>query len=385
MSGVILWYAIVSLFGLAAWPLAHRLLPALPDRGYTLSRALGLLLVGYGFWLFTSLGLLQNTVGAILLMLLILVGLSIWALLTQPDDSVLTWLRENRRLVVTGEALFAVAFFAWVIVRAFNPELNGTERPMELMFLNGIRGSEVFPPRDPWLSGYAISYYYFGYVISAMLMDLTSVATAIGFNIALSTIFALTLLGSYGLVYNLVASLPSEHDPAEPDEHGGAQPKHAPKPVISALIAPIMIGVMGNLVGFFQLVHALNPRFVPASFWAWLDIRDINVAPQAVRWPLETWGGGWWWRASRTINDRTLQGAVFTPEPIDEFPFFSFLLGDLHPHVLILPFVLLALGLAFNTLMQTEKLSRMQFGVWVIAIGGLAFFNTWDLPIYWFV
>ena len=39
-------------------------------------------------------------------------------------------------------------------------------------------------------------------------------------------------------------------------------------------------------------------------------------------------------------------------QPIDEFPGFSFLLGDMHPHVLALPFVLLALAVAFNVLLE---------------------------------
>jgi len=44
------------------------------------------------------------------------------------------------------------------------------------------------------------------------------------------------------------------------------------------------------------------------------------------------------------INDRTFSGGE--QELIDEFPAFSFVLGDLHPHVLSMPFVMLAMGLA---------------------------------------
>ncbi len=49
---------------------------------------------------------------------------------------------------------------------------------------------------------------------------------------------------------------------------------------------------------------------------------------------------------------RTFLGQNMSVQPIDEFPFFSFLLGDNHPHVLALPFVLLAIGLAFNLLLR---------------------------------
>jgi uncharacterized membrane protein len=87
-------------------------------------------------------------------------------------------------------------------------------------------------------------------------------------------------------------------------------------------------------------------------------------------------------------------------QPIDEFPGFSFLLGDMHPHVLALPFVLLALILAFWALRQgtsidsspddssegTEKrwwlpVQRLPLLV-PICLGALGFLNTWDFPIY---
>ena len=54
----------------------------------------------------------------------------------------------------------------------------------------------------------------------------------------------------------------------------------------------------------------------------------------------------WWWHSARVISDRNLNGVH--SEVIDEFPQFSFLLADNHPHVLALPFVVLALGLALN-------------------------------------
>ena len=44
---------------------------------------------------------------------------------------------------------------------------------MELMFIDSILRSPSFPPHDAWLSGYAISYYYFGYVLTAMLAKLS--------------------------------------------------------------------------------------------------------------------------------------------------------------------------------------------------------------------
>lgn len=74
------WYVTLTLLGLLTFPLAHRLFPALKDRGYTFSRAFGLLLWGFIFWLLASLGVIQNDTGGILLALVLLVGLVVWSL-----------------------------------------------------------------------------------------------------------------------------------------------------------------------------------------------------------------------------------------------------------------------------------------------------------------
>jgi uncharacterized membrane protein len=44
---------------------------------------------------------------------------------------------------------------------------------MEFAFLNAVGRSATFPPVDPWLSGFAISYYYFGYVMTSVLARLS--------------------------------------------------------------------------------------------------------------------------------------------------------------------------------------------------------------------
>ena len=75
---------------------------------------------------------------------------------------------------------------------------------MEIAFINAIIHSPNFPPHDPWLSGYAISYYYFGYVMTAMLAEITSTVGSVAFNLMISLVFALSAIGAYGLLYNLL-------------------------------------------------------------------------------------------------------------------------------------------------------------------------------------
>ena len=106
------WYIIVTLLGWLTFPLMYFLFPALADRGYSLSRVAGLLIWAYVFWILTSLGLTQNTVGGILFALLVLIGLSVWALsnIEHRLSSVLSWLKTNLQLVITVEVLFLIAF-----------------------------------------------------------------------------------------------------------------------------------------------------------------------------------------------------------------------------------------------------------------------------------
>ncbi|RPH61852.1 MAG: hypothetical protein EHM81_03405, partial [Chloroflexi bacterium] len=220
MIQFIFWYLTLTLLGLLTFPLAWRLFPALADRGYALSRALGLLLWGFIFWLAVSLGIAQNDTGGLLLSLAALLALSVWALWragrgqwTMDDKPVVNglrstveWAKSNLRHVLTVEALFLVAFAVWAFVRANNPETVGTEKPMEIAFINAILRSPTFPPHDPWLSGYGISYYYFGYVLAAMLAKFTATSGGVAFNLMLALVFGLSAVGAYGLLYNLLGA-----------------------------------------------------------------------------------------------------------------------------------------------------------------------------------
>src|SRR4030065_187474 len=93
------------------------------------------------------------------------------------------WARGHVRLLIAEEAVFTLSFAVWVLVRATNPEIVATEKPMELAFLNAILRSPHFPPQDPWLSGYAISYYYFGYVLLSLLTTWTGVSAGVAFKL----------------------------------------------------------------------------------------------------------------------------------------------------------------------------------------------------------
>jgi len=78
------------------------------------------------------------------------------------------------------------------------------------------------------------------------------------------------------------------------------------------------------------------------------------------------------------VQDRQLDGTPEPVQPIEEFPNFSFVLSDLHPHVLALPFALLAIGLALNLVLGARDLRRWEYPLYAIWIGGMVFMNSWD-------
>jgi len=218
VTSFILWYFTLTLLGGLTFPIAHRMFPALADRGYSLSRALGLLLWGFCFWLLASLGVSGNDASGILLGLAVVLGLAIGSLSGGRQfivnlKNLWDWIKQNWKAVLAVEILFLLAFAFMALVRSANPESLGTEKPMELAFINAILRSPTFPPHDPWLSGYAISYYYFGYVMAAMLAKFTATSGGMAFNLMLASLFGLNAVGAFGIGYDLLGAYSRHRSP----------------------------------------------------------------------------------------------------------------------------------------------------------------------------
>lgn len=337
------WWLVSTILGLLAFPVIWRLLPNLPDRGFAFARMGGILLVGYVYWLGASLGLLPNSFAGSLGAVVILAVMTAWVI-RNAWEPLLAWFSDQRGLILRVEIIFLVSFAIWALVRASNPDITGTEKPMELAFINAILRSDSFPPRDPWLSGYSISYYYFGYIQLAFLTRLTGVSSGVGFNLGNALWFGLSMLGTYSLVFNLV-------------NHKREKARY-----LSPMLGPLFVVITGNLQAFLEVLHArrlfwtgLDGGQPVSAFWSWLGIKDLTAPPVGeLSWAPNRYF--WWWRASRVINDVNLSGGEV--EVIDEFPFFSFLLADNHPHLLALPIALLTLTLALHMFYAGRRTSR---------------------------
>lgn len=308
MSSAVLFWVLVEALGLLALPTAATWLGRLPGRGLVLARPLALLLVAYPAWILASLHLLPYSSGTILLGIGLLAALSLGLLLRRQPDGGTLWrgVRGDRlalNLWLAGEVLFAVCFFGWAVMRAYAPDVWGTEKPMDMAFINAINRSAWFPPNDPWLSGATINYYYFGHFIIAYLIRLTGVAPTVGFNLGVCLTYALCVCGVFAVASALFAAA------RRPEER-------TISPILPGLAGAALAMLLGNLDGALELVQKPG------------DLAGFD-----------------WWSPSRVIANT-----------INEFPFFSFLLADLHAHMLVVPFGLLVLAFSVQLAMRGPRL-----------------------------
>ncbi|MBF8266764.1 MAG: conserved rane protein of unknown function [Dehalococcoidia bacterium] len=363
MVSALYWLLAIELIGLIALPLAFALLPGLTDRGYSVAKPLGLLLLSWLLWFLGSLHLVPTTSYTLWGTLGLFALASGWYAYGRRGEMA-ALLRRERHAILIGEGVFLLFYLAWLLYRSYDPSIDTTEEPMDFAFLNASSIASFFPPEDPWLRGENVPYYYFGYLMMGNLTELTLVPTRMSYNLALALIPAMAGAAAFGLVYNLIRA------------HGAS----ASRAVAFALLAPVFLLMASNLEGVMEFVRLR--QWGSPSFWGWIGIKDLGPAESASWRPTDYM---WWWRGTRVIDSFNAQGAGLD-YTITEFPYFSFLLGDLHPHVMSIPFILLFLSFGLNVFLSPALLGvrwvREHLGTIFIAallLGALAFINVWDV------
>jgi YYY domain-containing protein len=368
MLNVLWWLITVEALGLAVFPLAYYLFRRLPDRGFSVTKPLGILLVGYIAWILGALNIVPVVrVSLIVIMVLVASG-SAWVAWHYRDE-LKKFVSSERKTLIASEIIFLVFFIGWTLFRAYDPAIDHTEQPMDFAFLNASIETTYGQPEDPWLRGETISYYYFGYWMFGAVSEISGVPSNYAYNLSLALIPALGAVGLFGLVFSIVRS-------------EGARWKFA---VFTGVAAGVVLGIVGNLEGVLEFMRA--NAIGGQGFYDWLRIDGLDgpaVTPTESWTPEDFW---WWFRATRVIN--TFQDGVSLDYTIHEFPSFSFILGDLHPHVSAIPFAILFLAFAWNfyrsELPDFSRLSIRTYlmaGAMALSLGGLAFTNMWDLPTY---
>lgn len=226
-------------------------------------------------------------------------------------------------LIWKTELVFLLAFLVLAGLRLYMPEIQGGEKFMDMAFLNSLARAHTLPPPDPWMAGAFINYYYFGLFLMSLVLRATATPPAIAYNLALALAFALSVAAVFSLVYNLTQK------------------------ISFSLFGVFLILLCGNPASGLRLL-------ISKKSWAAYD----------------------WFAASRVI-----------PNTINEFPCFSYLFGDLHAHLLAVPFAALGLAFALQHLRSgpdafgaQAAATRLRAVFWGITLGALALINSWDLP-----
>src|SRR5919202_6603980 len=360
------WLVVVEVLALSAVPLLWRVLPFVADRGFGASKIVGLAFVGYLGWLVASLKLAPFERPLLLVAWLVLVGASLAATWLERA-AFIAWLRRERRLLWITEAVFLAGCALFVWIRAANPDLwhpvFGGEKPMNFAYLNAVVKSQYFPPYDPWFAGGIINYYYFGFVLVAVPIKLTGIMPEIAFNLAEPTLFGALCAGAFGLAFAL--SRPRRGRPRRGSAYvaGGA--------------AVLLVGVLGNLDAGLQVLDQLSrlgAERAPTSGGIARLIAGVLAVVQGAHFPVLDF-----WRSTRFIGPEDAG-------PIHEFPYFTFLYGDLHAHQIALPLTLAVVLIGVNLVRglrhdprRVPWLSLLAAGV---LVGMLRAANTWDFPTY---
>lgn len=350
------WYLTLQLWSLPCLVLGSVLFQDLPDRGYAAAKFLGLLSIGWIAWLGFAWLAVPFTPWLPWL---------VWALLLSGGG--VLYVRDRRSRFLRGvapaprpravdcllvETLFCGVFVGWIWVVAHDPGIDHTEQPMDYMFLAALWQTRQYPPQDPWLSGFAISHYYFGYWMMATMAKGSQVAPQVAYNLATASWYGFLWLGVYGVAFNVIALL------GRAREFKVYRQWYA---WAAGLLAALVTAGMGTLSGVLEFLYAFG--LVSAERVAWFDIAGFPDRAAQTRDPFITSESWWWWRSTRVIHDKTPAGDSL--EVITEFPVFSYLLGDNHPHVMAAPILLLAVTLLLQFMVQSRHGASAAVGNWL--------------------
>lgn len=370
------WWAVVAGLGLMFLPLTFVLFRDFHDRGYLFSKVLGIAFTGYLMWLLSSIRHLKFTpLSCFLCVAAGLLGNAVllFRLLRKPQQNMAErehkaglglpglWRNDTLDTIWFEEILFFGVFLLFTYIRCFKPEAYGTEKFMDYGFMTSMMRSEYMPPQDFWFSGTNLNYYYVGQYFAVYLTKLSFVKVADAYNLMLMMVGAFAFVLPYSLGYNVTAQFLQ-----------GREKNNRVIPVLSGILSGAGVCIAGNMhYPVFQWLEPFARKFFGMEpkmeeYWFPDATRFIGYNPDT--------------------NDKT----------IHEFPCYSFVLGDLHAHVINIMLVLTVLGILFGWLIVRQRRKEENIpvvkevfhpAIIVISflIGLFHMTNFWDFPIYYVV
>ncbi len=386
---ILTWWLTLFLLGLGAYPLCGHLFSTFTDRGWLFGKVLGFLAGSYVMFLLGSLRILKFGKTGVIVSTLIAVVL-IWGicfLCIKKEGMRKLFSEMPLDDIMARELLFLVGFAVFAYLKGFNPSAYGTERMMDYGFMAALDRTEYFPVQDFWFAGENLNYYYYGQYLMTYLTKLSGNEVVYGYNLALCMCFALCMSLSFSLVYQWMYAHTTDAGKRNPnataEDAGRGSNSNDVIPEAGGK-HPRAMAVFAGTLASLAVTFAANCHYIVFNFLApmlWEILQPEGEAPHY-----------WFADSTRYIG--------YHPEVDDktahEYPAYSFLLGDLHAHVINIFVVLTILAILFactrkaragekrtwDWKKQFSDLSVLMIG---FLIGICMMENYWDFPIYFVV
>lgn len=366
--------------GIVFLPLTSSIFSNFFDKGYIFSRIIGIAVLSYIVFLLGVLRLFPFQTSTVIFVGVILFIINLFIAKKTKFLSKLN-LKTNWKIFLFEELIFLTTLFFWSFIRSHQPDIHGLEKYMDFGFVNSILRSNYFPPKDMWFASFPINYYYFGHLITAVLTKLSGIPSSIAFNLMIATLFSLTFSASLSIGFNLVGLLNNKRgvagagDPhrvpagsrqmAETEDIGWGKSPTGPR-LIAGLLSAFLVTFAGNLHGIYAF---FRPYFNENPIPFWQLPFSLNTFPNSY----------WYPNATRFIHNT-----------IHEFPIYSFVVSDLHGHVLDIPFVLLTIVVLLSLVSKWKleivpsALLRMKLEIPLISflLAVMYMTSAWDGLIY---
>jgi len=324
-----IWWLFFLVVGLINFPLTWFLFRKSFDLGYGFSKTIGLLIISYLAFIGASAKVFPLTQVA-LFGILLLTGV-LGAFLAFKNESFLLSIKKNWKIILLQEIIFTLGLILWAIIRGYAPDIRGLEKFMDFGFINSILQGKYLPPIDMWFAGKELNYYWFGHFFAAVPIKITSIPPAVGYNLMLGTILGILATGAFSVIPTLVKTL---------------SPTSSKKAISAGIISALMLVFAGNL---HTPIYLIKNGF--EKYWYPDATRFIGYFPET--------------------QDKT----------IHEFPIYSFVVSDLHAHLLDVPFTLLFWGILLSLVISRKNnVYRLLAGG--ITLGVMFATNTWDFASY---
>ena len=361
------WYLLAAVLGFLGMSVTGRMFRRFDDKGWVFSKVLSIAVTGFVTWLLVTAGILPFTTATCIGVTVACGALALIFYERERKQGFESLPIDHLGLVYGEELLFFALFLLWTYLAGFHPAAYGTEKFMDYGFMEAMMRSKTLPATDLWYSGGKINYYYGGQYFAVFLTRLSGTKVELTYNLMRTFVAGLAFILPFSLVRQMVKDrLGKKNDGFK-----------KALPAVAGALSGVAVSIAGNMH------YVIYAQIIP--FIQKLTGQEVDSY--------------WFPDATRYIG--------FNPEnevdkTIHEFPCYSFVLGDLHAHVVNIMFVLLLLGLLYAWMkkVRTVKFSPEKQGLaafWkkqlfmpqllsVAALLGMFHWtNYWDFVIYFVV